>query len=46
MFKNDTDLFRFKKFLITTTMARFNGAPKFVELVGMDRINRILDLDM
>jgi len=46
MFKDDVDLFRFKKFLITTTMARFNGAPKFIDLVGADRINRILDLDM
>jgi hypothetical protein len=44
MYKDDEDLFRVKKFFITTTMARFNGAPKFIELVGIDKINKTLIL--
>lgn len=44
MFKNDEDLLRFKKFLVTTTIARFRDSPKFVELVGRERINQILEI--
>jgi hypothetical protein len=44
MFKDDEELYRLKSFLITTTIARFNGVPKFIELVGQDRINQILEI--
>lgn len=44
MFKGDEELNRVKKFFITTTIARFNGEQKFIELVGKDRINQILEL--
>ncbi len=44
VFKDDEDLFRLKKFLVTTTIARFKDSPKFVELVGRERINQILEL--
>jgi hypothetical protein len=44
VFKKDEGLLRLKKFLITTTMLRFNRSSRFIELVGPDRINQILKL--
>lgn len=44
LFTADPELVRVKKFLLTTTIMRFRNNPKFVKLVGAQRINEILIL--
>lgn len=44
LFKNDENLQRVKRFLVTTTMTRFYKTPKFIELVGKEKIDEILKI--